>query len=419
MTRELGHRHRPTVRTSPSDEGTIPFNELIATTGVRSIELNGFVLTDQVSPAVDTPTGIFLFGGVRVLSFDGILAQIDSRPSRRPTRSSSASGNTPLKVQPSIYLNSIQDLVFNQTGTTIDHRRHRITDADRAVHRQRHAPELRHHVRDAGARSRPASSSSSRSWEPPAGRPCRRRRSRTSTWPARRSTSPCRTAAQPFSSESSGVSYLKKATFGGVADGVGLDVDGPIGTLKFKRGPGQSQRRRHRRTNQPAPGSSCRPRMYGYTEGSTGYPAAGDLGGVVSATSIHKLVVGPANYLHADGPESGVRPDARAGLPRLPDDRRATPSAMRSSPPRGRSTSPSSTARCTTPRSRRASTTPPTSPACKGRGPASHIGQLDVNGSLVNSDISATFRPANNHYSRATGVGGPGSIKGTVTGSAI
>src|SRR5262249_35839623 len=47
--------------------GTIPFNELIATSGVRSIELNGFTLTNQVSPAVNTPTGIFLFGGARVL----------------------------------------------------------------------------------------------------------------------------------------------------------------------------------------------------------------------------------------------------------------------------------------------------------------------------------------------------------------
>ena len=35
--------------------------------------------------------------------------------------------------------------------------------------------------------------------------------------------------------------------------------------------------------------------MYGYTEGSTGYPASGDLGGVVSAKHIHKLVVGPAS----------------------------------------------------------------------------------------------------------------------------
>ena len=84
----------PSTGTNPTapipTEGTIPFNELIATSGVRSIELNGFVLTDQLSPAVDTPTGIFLFGGVRVLSFDDILAQIDSSvTSRRRTRSSS------------------------------------------------------------------------------------------------------------------------------------------------------------------------------------------------------------------------------------------------------------------------------------------------------------------------------------------
>ncbi len=45
-------------------------------------------------------------------------------------------------------------------------------------------------------------------------------------------------ASTPFSSEASGINYLKKATFGGNADGVGLDVKGKIGSLTFKRGLG-------------------------------------------------------------------------------------------------------------------------------------------------------------------------------------
>ena len=52
--------------------GTILFNQLIATSGVKSIELNGFDLSDQVTPAVTSTTGIFLYGGVGVLSFDSI-----------------------------------------------------------------------------------------------------------------------------------------------------------------------------------------------------------------------------------------------------------------------------------------------------------------------------------------------------------
>ena len=41
-----------------------------------------------------------------------------------------------------------------------------------------------------------------------------------------------------------------------------------------------------------------------------------------------------------------------------------------------------------------------------------------MNGSLVSSDISATFRPQGNHYNRQTGLAGAGKIKGTVTGNA-
>src|SRR5262249_61764019 len=49
----------------------------------------------------------------------------------------------------------------------------------------------------------------------------------------------------------------------------------------------------------------------------------------------------------------------------------------------------------------------------------SRIGRFGNGGDLISSDTSATFRPANNHYSRLTGVAGPGSITGRVTGSAL
>ncbi len=46
--------------------------------------------------------------------------QASTRPSpRRRTRSSIGNGSTPLKVPPSIYLNSINNLVFDSASTTI------------------------------------------------------------------------------------------------------------------------------------------------------------------------------------------------------------------------------------------------------------------------------------------------------------
>jgi hypothetical protein len=41
---------------------------------------------------------------------------------------------------------------------------------------------------------------------------------------------------------------------------------------------------------------------------------------------------------------------------------------------------------------------------------ASKIKLYHQRGDLVNSDVSATVRPANNHYNKATNTNGPGSI---------
>jgi len=99
--------------------GKILFNELIATSGVKSIVLNGFVLTSDVTPAVTNTTGIFLYGGVKTLSFDSVNTQIDTSVNPTPYQIVIGDANTPLKVQPSIYINSIVNLVFNgQTDST-------------------------------------------------------------------------------------------------------------------------------------------------------------------------------------------------------------------------------------------------------------------------------------------------------------
>ena len=64
--------------------GVLLFNELIATSGVKSIELNGFVLSNAVTPAVTNQTGIFLYGGVQTLSFASIDAQVDTAVNSTP-----------------------------------------------------------------------------------------------------------------------------------------------------------------------------------------------------------------------------------------------------------------------------------------------------------------------------------------------
>ena len=269
--------------------GTIPFNELIATSGVRSIELNGFTLTDQVTPAANTPTGIFLYGGARTLSFNGILAQLDSSIITTPYQIIEGTGSRPLKFQPSIYVNSIQDLVFNSTATTVS-----TTPVT--------SPTVQFIVNGSlknfsitSATQGPITAGFQFQY-PVVGTTGRTDVQATSVGNINVAGSAVNftvsKSPQPFSSESSGVNHIKSATFGGVSDAVALDVKGSIGKLDFKRGLGNPS---GVFTADTSSGQALPATIYGYTEGSTGYPAAGDLGGVVRASHIHKLVVGPAN----------------------------------------------------------------------------------------------------------------------------
>ena len=105
----------PRVLTS----GQVLFDRLIANSGVRSIVLNGFNLSANVTPAVDQAPGIFLYGGVQTLKFNDIDAIIDTSVSSTPYQIVIGDPSTPLKVKPSIYLDSIINSVFFTFPTTI------------------------------------------------------------------------------------------------------------------------------------------------------------------------------------------------------------------------------------------------------------------------------------------------------------
>ncbi len=129
----------------PTD-GIILFNQLIDLSGVKSIELNGFDLSSAVTPTVTTPTGIFLFGGVGVLSFNGVDATIDTSVNPSPYQIEIGEASTPLKVQPSIYINNITNLVFDSASSTIPTTP--LTTPTVQIRRQRRDQELRHRVCD-------------------------------------------------------------------------------------------------------------------------------------------------------------------------------------------------------------------------------------------------------------------------------
>ncbi len=392
--------------------GTIPFNELIATSGVRSIELNGFNLTDQVSPGVTSPTGIFLPGGVRVLSFNGIIAQLDTSITTTPYQIIIGSGTQPLKVAPSIYVNSIQDLVFNSTATTIPTTPITSPTVQFIINGNLQNFDITSATQGpitAGFQFEfPVVGTTGRTAVQALG--VNNLNVHGSAVNFTVSKSP-----KPFSSEASGVNYLHKATFGGVADAVGLDVNGPINRLTFKRGLGNPS---GVSTAITSSGQTLPATAYGTTEGSTGYPAAGDLGGVVKATHIHKLDVGPANEFTQTAQNPEFVQSREQGFPYY----QATPGyALSNAVISTEGSIDKAKIKGSLQNSEVKTGFDYTAyvAGLQGTRGASRIGRLRVNGSLVNSAISASFIPAKNHYTRQTGIAGNGTIRGRVTGSAL
>ena len=77
----------------------------------------------------------------------------------------------------------------------------------------------------------------------------------------------------PFRSGLSGLTHIGRADFGGNADAVGLDVNGPIHRLRFARGLGNPT------------GTSRAATQFGMPAATFGYPSVGLVGGLVTATT--------------------------------------------------------------------------------------------------------------------------------------
>jgi len=393
-------------------EGTVLFNQLIATSGVKSIELNGFVLSRAVSPPVTTTTGVFLFGGVKVLSFQDIQALLDTSQSTTPYSIVIGESSTPLRVEPSIYLHQITNLVFDTTATTtptVPVTTPSVQFIINGVLRNFEIVSTSQGPIGAGFQFEfPVVGTTGRTAIQATAIGQIRVRGSAKNFTASRTT-------QPFQSDTSGLAYLRKATFGGNADAVGLDVAGPIGKLEFRRGLGDPS---GVFTAKGSGGQLLPATTYGTPSGSTGYPAAGYLGGTITAQHIRHLVVHSANELVTTAQNPLFVQLSELGYPNYV----TSPGYSLTNAVVTSSGSIDDVKVNGTPLNSEIKTGFDYAAFVAGlegtRAP-SRIRRLRVNGDLINSDISATFRPANHHYSRVTGVAGPGSITGRVSGAAI
>jgi hypothetical protein len=289
-------------------DGTVKFARLIATSGVKAIDLNGFNLTADVSPATNLQPGIFLYGGVERLSFHDILALIDTAANSPPYQIVIGDPTTPLTVKPSIYLDSIFNSVFDSTSSPSDWTPTTIPTGPLTT------PSVQFSIN--GVVQNFSIVSTTQSPVPPVYQ-IQTKNGTTTVWsgvPASGPVPPAyqffynvvgttgRTSLQatavnhlnvvgsannftvqrdttPFGSSLSGLKYLRRARFGGNADAVALDVNGPIGKVQFNRGLGNPSGVFTAKVPIPTTSSGQSQRsdllpasIYGIPLGSTGYP---------------------------------------------------------------------------------------------------------------------------------------------------
>jgi hypothetical protein len=280
--------------------GTVDFNQLIDVNGVNSIQLNGFNLAQTVTPPAGTAnnldTGIFLLGGVRDLEFNNIEAPVNTATGDAGINVVIGDSNNPLTVKPTIKLGSIDSTVYNSSLTApppltpvttptvniivngqINHLD--LLSASSNIDKVLEAEGFNFQNVGAQAYLFPTIPTSGRTSVEATGINSINVTGGATNFTASRNN-------PPFQSSLSGLSHINTATFNGPTDAVGLDVNGPIGTLTFAQGISNTN---NLFNGVNANGAEVPSTKYGTPANVTSFAGAGYVGGQVTATSIKKL----------------------------------------------------------------------------------------------------------------------------------
>lgn len=403
----------PSARVVTTDSGTVRFNHLVAQDGVASIILNGFTLAQTVAPPVGQPNGfgteIYLPGGVQFLKFHNVEAPIDLAINDLPVDIVIGDPTQPLTVQPVVQIDSIFNTVFDSTTVTNPNGVPQTAPTvNIVVNGQIRGLDL------LSATNQPLDAADQLNFPTvgTTGRTAVRARGigglkvvgSAHNLTASRGT-------EPFKNGFQGLDRLGHAYFGGNADAVGLDVNGPIGALKFNRGLGN-----------PA-GTSSAGTALGQPDELAGYPRFGLLGGLVTARRIGRIEIGPADMqLEPISQNPDYRQLQRTGVTTYVHrpGNALNSAAIVSSGSIGQTTivgaSQSSEIKS-------GFHYPSFAAGLQGTRAPSRIRPFNQRGGLIDSVVSATYRPTNNVYgdfNEATGrtddVAGPGEIAGSQTG---
>jgi hypothetical protein len=390
--------------------GTITFNHLISIGGVNHIQLNGFTLAQTIAPPAgvtpDTEPAIFLPGGVRYLSFHNIQENQDLEQPINPIDIVIGNPNTPLTVAPVIHLDSIFNTVFDSGVAINPPTAQTQPTVNILVNGQLHGLD----IVSVGATAIPAAQQFAFPTVGITGRTAVQAVG-VDKLKVVGSTRNLTVARQqvPFQNGLSGIDHLGSATFGGKTDALGLDVAGPIGTLKLQQGLG----------NPTGFNIASMPTAFGTPTSTYGYPANGYLGGLVTATKIGKLNVGPANIVYQTSQNPTFVQLRRQGLTYYftRPGNAATNAAIVSSGNIGQTHVVGNLQQSEI---KAGFHYPSFVAGLEGTRANSKIGPVKQQGSNVDGVVSATVRPKNHVYNVNTNVSGKGgSITGNMSGTLV
>lgn len=275
-------------------DGIIRFSKLLVPSGANSVILNGFTLARTVPSAgvSGTPNDyeVFIPGGIHYLSFHNIEVE-NNTDDIQPIDLVIGDPTTPLRrgVRPTIKLDSIFNTVADALPIPPG-----VPSTDVATPTPQTVPSVNIVVNGqiktldfVSTTAAPITPAGLQPYYPQVGITGRtavqaEAIDKVRVAGAARNLTASRTQP-PFQNGFSGLAHLNRADFLGQTDGVGLDVSGPIGTLNYAKGMGDNVGVQPAATN------------WGIPRYQFGYAANGYLGGQVKARSIKSLNVGAAN----------------------------------------------------------------------------------------------------------------------------
>ena len=288
--------------------GQMYFNSLQAQQGVKSITLNGFVLTDTITPPgsatlsagesfLNQSTGINLHGGVGLLSIEGIDARFPASMNPLPINIVIGNPTTPLTIKPNIRIDHIYNTVYDDTAFAVDPttgtigagtiptgpltsptvslvvngeiQSFNVVSITQEPDLSTLFPPLNSTILTVPTEFIPSDSAALEYQFPTVGTTGRTAVQTTAINKVKATGSVTNTtfskAAQPFKNSLTGLDSVGSVQIGGTADAVAIDSRGSIGKLKFAKGLGN-----------PA-GTLPNPIYYGQPASQNGYAASGNI----------------------------------------------------------------------------------------------------------------------------------------------